>query len=191
MDLFVFSNILEQIHCFLTLKPARLERKLSHFPLPPPVPQGRRAGSQLAPRAWHPGRPGLCMTRKRGTAAPPSTGPPPGQRFSATPGPPCPAVSSNFSLKCWSLGCGRSTRVLARGKVGKVLWSQGGVVRSSWGGGGGGGSDSHRTPRDSSRICGFEGQQAVGEHGQGHWGATWHYRGGVGGSLNRTCLLLA
>lgn len=127
------------------------------------------------------------MTRKRGTAAPPSTGPQPGQRFSATPGPPCPAISADFSLKFWSLG---STRVLARGKVGKVLWSRGGVVRSSWGGGGGGGSDSHRTPRDSSRICGFDGQQAVGEHGQGHWGATWHYRGGVGGSfLNRTLTL--
>ena len=42
------------------------------------------------------------------------------------------------------------------------------VIRSAWGGGGG--SDSHMTPRDSSRICGFEGQQAVGEYGQGHWG---------------------
>lgn len=42
--LFVFSNISEQIHHLLTLKPARLERKLSPFPLPLPVSRGRCEG---------------------------------------------------------------------------------------------------------------------------------------------------
>ena len=39
------------------------------------------------------------------------------------------------------------------------------------------------TPKESSRICGFAGQEAVGGYGQGNWGTTWHSGGGGEGFL--------
>ena len=51
------------------------------------------------------GHPGLCITRSKGTVAPPSTAEVTTRpALPATPGSLRPAISSDFSLKSWSLG---------------------------------------------------------------------------------------